>query len=271
MCCIIFPRYPVLISYLPLGVQAVLLGVVQLLALEFMASVGVITTGKENLTIVGTVINIFALCGISFDALGTMFALWTSRSLSLTISKIDKIILKKQKLSSKIHFTLDTFRQQDRTQEISLENLASLQSDSTQEISFGNLVNLLADFQQSSAKYHREARELIHLIDDHLPLQEDSIALAIIAFGLLFFFVSLFSSIISTQPLSVWASTTIVVAVTFIILRVYLGRQQPGFWRSVTRRVRSPISVEKRSVLRVGTSEPGRTTLFSIEISGTLN
>ena len=56
-----------------------------------MASVGVINTGKENLTIVGRVINIFAH-GVSFDALGTgMFALWTFRSLSLMISRIDKV------------------------------------------------------------------------------------------------------------------------------------------------------------------------------------
>ena len=232
-----------------------------------MASVGVINTGKENLTIVGRVINIFVLCGISFDVLGAMFALWTFHSLSLTISKIDKIILEKQKLSSKIHFALDAFRQQDRAQEqeFSLEKPASIQPDRTQETSFENLVNLFADFQQSSAKCHREARELIHLIDDHLPVQEDSIALAIVAFGLLFFFVSLFSSIISTQPLSVWVSTTVVVAVTFIILRVYLGHQQPGFWRSITRRVRSALSVKKRSVLRPGEgrSERGRTTFIT--------
>ncbi|KAF8800308.1 hypothetical protein BYT27DRAFT_7200210 [Phlegmacium glaucopus] len=214
------------ISLVVLAGVAIVLGVLQLLTLTFMA---VAATERNESDIVGRVINIFAFCGVSFDALGTMFTLWTFRSLFLTISKIEKIVLENQNLNAKIHFTLDTFS------EVAASS-SEQPSHSPRHISTKkNLVDLFTDFQQSSAKHHRKARGLVHLIDDHLPVEKDSIALAIVAAGLLFFFVSLFCFIISSQPPSVWVSTTVVVVVTFIILRIILGHQQPGFWRLINR------------------------------------
>ena len=209
-----------------LGLQAILLGVIQLLSLTFATWMVVLTTEKYDFSILMILINTFAFCGVSFDALGALFALWTFRSLFLTISRIEKTVLEKQNLSAKIHLTLDTFRK-----------TASSLPGPPGRPQVEALANLFADFQQTSAKRHREARGLVHLIDDHLSVQEDSVALLTIAAGLLFFFISSFFLILSTQPLSVWVSTTMVVLATFLILNTYLGRQRPGLWRSITRKI----------------------------------
>jgi hypothetical protein len=221
--------------------QSVFLGLVQFTSISFTTGPDVATM-EQKARAIWKAIDFFAFCGISFDVLGTLFALWTYRSLLLTIATIEEIMLKKQNLSAKVYSTIRSF--------LEAPHSTARQSSHTQQLP-ENFVDLLTDFQQSWTSHHREAREVVHLINDHIPVQEDDIVLAIIAVGLLFFFVSLFSFIITTQPLSMWVSTTVVVAITFIFLRINVGHQQPGFWRFIMRKLRK-VTVERSPLRNMG-------------------
>jgi len=164
------------------------------------------------------VIYFFSYCGLSFDAFGAIFALFTSGSLLSLTSKAKA--LASEELDEEIKYQLVAFKKlcdtrTDRT-------TAPLRLNEEMRERF-------KDFSSSCEKKHDNAQRLAFVIKHHLQDVFDVIWVVIA--GVAFFFVSLITFIVGTQATGVIASSVAAIGVSGLGLLYMQVYRHPGIRR----------------------------------------
>jgi len=173
------------------------------------------------------IIYFFSYCGLSFDAFGAIFALFTSGSLLSLTSKAKA--LASEELDEEIKYQLAAFK-----------NLCDTHKGKTDDLQLNKeMRKRFEDFSSSCEDKHDKAQRLAFVIKHHLQDVSDVIWVTIA--GVAFFFVSLITFIVGTQRTGVLAASVSAIGVSGLGLLYMQVSRHPGIRRRLKKAFGFPV------------------------------
>jgi len=212
-----------------LATVATFLGGVQVSLVAFSATIAASS-------VVHHIVYFFSYCGLSFNAFGAIFALFTSGSLLSTTSKAKAL-------------TSEELDEEVKHQLVAFENLCDKdKGKATAQLQLNEeMRKCFEEFSSSCQRKHDKVKRLAFVIDHHL--RDVFEVIWVIIAGVIFFFISLITFIVGTQPSGILVSSISAIGVSALGLLYRQLRRHPGIRRRLKKALGLGLNVKPEQVI----------------------